>query len=227
MTRGADDPEVLVLLDIDGTLLTTDGAGREAFAAAIRAVFGWEDDLGWVSFAGATDLGLLHQICRRHGRRPTAGEIAVFFERMERELDERLTPRRVRVLPGARRFLAGLRRRRDVATALLTGNSRGGARIKIERAALELDVRRGAFGDELADRARLARRALRREGGARRWRAVWVVGDTPADVRAAGAIGALSLAVATGHHPAAELRRAGATLAIRRLTEVADLAFLG
>lgn len=226
MSTTPAERDVLVLLDIDGTLLTTDGAGREAFAVAIRAVFGWEDDLEWVSFAGATDLGLLHRICRRHGWRPTRLEVAMFFERMERELAARLTRRRVRVLPGARRFLAGLRRRSDVAVALLTGNSRGGARIKLERAALDLDVRRGAFGDELANRARLARMALRREGGLRRWRAVWVVGDTPADVAAAKAIGARSLAVATGHHPIAELCGTGATLAVDRLSDVADLAFL-
>ncbi|MCX7819180.1 MAG: haloacid dehalogenase-like hydrolase [Kiritimatiellae bacterium] len=216
----------LVLLDIDGTLLTTDGAGREAFAAAIRAVFGWEDDLGWVSFAGATDLGLLRTICRRHGRRPTRAEAGRFFRRMEEELARRLTRERVRVLPGARRLVVRLRRRADVSLALLTGNSRGGARIKLERAGLDVGPLRGAFGDEMGDRRRLARAALRRVGEAGAWRAVWVVGDTPADIRAALAIGARSLAVATGHYTVNELRRAGATLAVRRLTEVSDLAFL-
>lgn len=225
MKRGM--PDVLVLLDIDGTLLTTDGAGREAFSAAIKTVFGWLDDLAWVSFAGATDLGLLHTICGRYGRHPTAPEITEFFLQLAVELRLRLRPHRVRVLPGVRQFLALLQRRADVTVALLTGNSRSGAQIKLRSAGLDLEPLRGGFGDERADRCELARTTYEREGGAGRWRRVWVVGDTPADVRAAEAIHACSLAVATGHHSVAELGAAGATQAVNRLTEVLDLAFLG
>jgi len=40
----------LILFDIDGTLLTTDGAGRAALRAAGADVFAIEEDLqGWLS----------------------------------------------------------------------------------------------------------------------------------------------------------------------------------
>ncbi|MCC7108223.1 MAG: hypothetical protein IT382_02955, partial [Deltaproteobacteria bacterium] len=54
--------DLVVLWDIDGTLLSVHGAGRRAFAVALAATWQRPFDLDGVSFAGATDLGVLAQV---------------------------------------------------------------------------------------------------------------------------------------------------------------------
>jgi len=205
----------LLLFDIDGTLLDMHGAGRASFVRAFERAFGWKDDLRRIRFAGATDLDLLHRLIREHGREPTPADETAFFAQLPLELERALAePDRTpaRAFPGVVDLLERLGRRRDCVLGLVTGNIESCAWIKLRHLGLHAPFTLGAFGHEHGDRNEIARLALqraeRRHGGPFRRR--FLIGDTPNDIRAARAIGAVSIAVATGGHPAAELQAAGA-----------------
>jgi phosphoglycolate phosphatase-like HAD superfamily hydrolase len=211
-------PRHLVLFDIDGTLLDVQGAGRRAFAAALRATWDVDDDLHDVRFAGATDRGVLQQLRARHAL-PEADEPA-FFRAMERTLAAALGPEPPRVYPGVRDCLGRLAADGDVMLGLVTGNALRCAQVKLEHAGLDraiFDV--GGYGDEHHDRDELARRAVARARHARGmhdagFARTFLVGDTPNDVRAARAIGAVAVAVTTGHFDRAALVDAGADIVV-------------
>ena len=224
MNHGGSIPSggrVIVLLDIDGTLLHVHGAGRFAFARALAAVWGWEDDIHYINFSGATDLDVLHRILQRHGTPPLPTEIERFFETMARELQRAVQDRPVHLYPGVRELLEALSADARAVVGLVTGNTEAGARVKLRAAGLDNHFLLGAFGHEHADRAEIARLALdraRRQPGAAE-APVFLIGDTPSDIAAAHGIGAVAVAVATGQHPAAELLAAGADVVYETLED--------
>jgi phosphoglycolate phosphatase len=197
----------LVLFDIDGTLVDVRGAGRRAFSRALALTWGIDDDLAHVTFAGATDLGVLSQLAARHAIDVRAH--GTFFAHMARTRDEELVREPPIALPHARDSLEVLAARDDVVLGLLTGNARACAHLKLQRAQLPARFAHGGYGDEHADRNELARRA--RAGHER----VVVVGDTMKDVEAARAIGARAIAVCTGRYGRDEL--AGADVVVDTL----------
>lgn len=215
----------VVFFDIDGTLLDTHGAGREAFARALRAVFGRDEALRQISFAGATDLDVFRQVTRLSGIEPTAEEEDAFFRRLPQELEQTLAATPATTYPGVRSLVEALARDPRVLLGLVTGNIEPCARLKLASADLHGHFLLGAFGREHADRDEIARRALQRARqrllpGQRFCQRV-LIGDTPADVRAARAIGALAVAVATGKYSAGALKASGADHVLEDLSDTA------
>lgn len=222
-------PATVILFDIDGTLLDLKGAGRRAFVRAIEAVFGWPDEIRYVNFAGNTDLNVLAQVMAAHGRELVEADARRFFDHLPGELERALDePGGDRVIyPGVRELLERLTVLPDVVLALVTGNIEACARIKLRQFDLHHHFVLGAFGNEHADRARIAGLALQRALVAlprgQSVRARYLVGDTPFDVAAAHSIDAVSLAVATGSFSAAQLRTAGAGHALTDLGDTAQV----
>lgn len=220
---GADTPPTVVLFDIDGTLLDLKGAGRRAFVRAIEAVFGWQDDIRYVNFAGNTDLNVLTQVLAAHGRDLTDADARRFFARLPEELERAAAdPASDRTLyPGVRELLERLSDMPGVVLALVTGNIEPCARLKLRQFNLHGHFVLGAFGDDHADRSRIAALALQRVRQAlppgQRESARYLIGDTPFDITAAGAVSAVSIAVATGKYSVEQLRAAGADHALADL----------
>lgn len=180
-----------VLWDIDGTLLSVRGAGRRAFGVALERVWGRAFDLASISFAGATDLGVLAQVLAP--AELEAARVASFFDVLEAALALELERSPAQAFPAAHEATRALARQ-GTAQGLLTGNEERCARLKLRSAGFDTGLFSfGAFGHEHPDRDELARRAAHRRPG----RHV-VVGDTPRDVQAARAIGAIAVAVCTG-----------------------------
>ena len=207
---------IIVLFDIDGTLLDLKGAGRRAFVRAIEAVFGWKDEIRYVNFAGNTDLNVLGQVLAAHGRELTDGEARRFFAQLPVELERAAAePGGDRVVyPGVRELLERLTATPEAVLALVTGNIEACARIKLRQFDLHDHFVLGAFGNEHADRGRIAALALERAMAAlpsgQRVTGRYLIGDTPFDIAAARAVGAVSIAVATGKFSVDELGAAGA-----------------
>jgi phosphoglycolate phosphatase len=214
-----------VWFDIDGTLLNAGLAGRRAYARALAEAERIEDDLAWVRFAGATDLDILRQCRRRHGR-PDAPETAErFFSILEWRLREELTTHPPSLFPGVRELIAALARSPGVLAGLITGNTGPCARIKLEAAGIHGPFVLGAYGHEHGDRIEIARIALSRarRHGLAADAPMALVGDTPADIAAGHAVGARVLAVATGRHTVEELTAAGADRVEAGLTDTKAL----
>lgn len=217
----------LVLFDIDGTLLDTHGSGRQSFVQALAAVFGWQDDIAYIQFAGATDLDVLARIAARRGHALTPTEERAFLDHLPRELARTLPGARLELYPGVRELLQVLSSDKRVRVGLVTGNIEACARLKLQAFDLHGHFALGAFGHEHADRQEIARLAVRRaEAGladGQRIAARFLVGDTPSDVAAAHAIGATALAVATGAYPARDLRATGARHVLENLAATTDV----
>lgn len=204
----------MVLFDIDGTLLDLHGAGRKAFALALEDAFGWRDEIAYIQFAGATDLDVLDQVFRRHGRTLTATDAERFFSAMPARLRETSADTDVTIYPGAVDLVAALSKHPEVTIGLVTGNIEACARIKLEKAGLHGHFTLGAFGHEHGDRREIARMAKSRAIAAlpdgHEFTRTFLVGDTPSDITAAHHIGATSIAVTTGHYQRHQLESAGA-----------------
>ena len=199
---------LLVLWDIDGTLVYTAGHGRFAFQEAFESVVGRTPEP--VEFAGRTD----HQIAltmlggeRDHLPRvleELAGALAARKEAMRTE---------GYAYPGVAEVLEELHARDDVVQSLLTGNIEANAAVKVGAFGLEcwLDFEVGAYGsDPHEERSDLV--AVARERAAAKYgepTGAVLVGDTPLDVLAAQRAGARAVAVATGFADHEALRASG------------------
>ncbi len=190
----------LFLFDIDGTLLVTEGAAREAFSAAAFEIFGIEDDLKQVEFAGRTEPLIVADLLARRGLSLREDQEGPFWDALVGHMERLFVPPRGRLLPGVPELLDTLEGHPEFCLGLLTGNLSRVARIKLARFGLEDRFGFGAFGEEAADRNELARLAVRRASdrlGLPAARTI-VVGDTPYDIECARAAGAHAVAVATG-----------------------------
>ena len=211
----------LVLFDIDGTLVDTHGFGREAFIRGLARATGTRDELAYVSFAGNTDRNVLDQVEAARGVRLEAALVSRIFAAIAEELRELLRDNPAQEIAGARAFLARLEAE-GVALGLVTGNIRACADLKLGSAGLGRFFRFGGFGDEHAQRAKIAQAALaaaRAAGIDVAKGGICLVGDTPFDVAAGRALGVPVLGVATGKYDAAALRAAGAAEVIRDFSE--------
>jgi phosphoglycolate phosphatase-like HAD superfamily hydrolase len=215
---------VAVLFDIDGTLITTGGAGAVAWRRAFDDLYGIPADIGASSDAGMTDPEVgLRTFVDALGREPSNGEL------------ERVMERRLAYLPWAvaqsegYRVLAGVESLlpRLAGSGYLLGLTTGGvepaARVKLARAGLNRWFDFGGFGSDSTDRTELTRRAVERAflryGGSLDPSRCLVVGDTPLDISAAHGAGAVAVGVATGHFSAAQLHDAGADHVLTTLEE--------
>ncbi len=222
--------KTVALFDVDGTLVTTGGAGRRAMRTAFGEVCGAPHALDHVKLGGKTDPMILREGLAVIGRpfEPAlvADILTRYLVRLEAELEQ---TDGYRVFEGV---LPILDRARDlsVAVGLGTGNVEQGAMLKLGRGGLEHRFAFGGFGSDAEDRTELVRTGATRGaaalGVALSECRVIVVGDTPRDVYAAHGIGAHCIAVATGGYTTDVLVNAGADLVVERLDEPAALAFL-
>jgi phosphoglycolate phosphatase len=201
---------MLIFWDIDGTLLTTNRAGIFAWEEAVRDLTGRSVDLDRFETAGHPDHGIARRLLADYGgfTAPTAPQVAELVRRYEDHLPAALTRRTGRVLPNVREILERLAGEPAVCSLLLTGNTRRGALTKLGHYGLLDFFSDGGFSEGDADRATIARAALARAVGTGcpvQPDRIYVVGDTPHDLRCASAIDARAIAVATGQHTLAEL----------------------
>lgn len=203
----------LILFDIDGTILLTDGAGKRAIHRALIEVFGGTgpDDH---RFDGKTDPQIVRELMRLegHGDAHIDEHMSPLLERYVAYLREELDagPSGVRVMPGVHELLDALEGQPGVVLGLLTGNLEAGARAKLSAAGIDPDrFRVGAYGSDHETRGELPavaqRRAREQLGLDIPGHDVVVIGDTPADLHCGRSIGARAIGVATGHYTVADL----------------------
>ena len=211
-----------ILFDIDGTLIRTGGSGKAAMEVAMRTTFGLAEVRDTVTYSGRTDQAIGRDLLRENGIAPTDANYFALQRAYLGELPGSITRLGGNVCPGVPQVLRELDRP-DVLLGLLTGNVREGARIKLRHFGLWESFALGGYGDEHADRDDVARAALAAVHAHLGHRAppekVWIIGDTPLDVKCARAVGARAVAVATGWHAIEELH---ATDADHVLADFAD-----
>ncbi|MGH7702554.1 MAG: HAD family hydrolase [Gemmatimonadales bacterium] len=217
----------LVLFDIDGTLLLTQGAGRRAI---VRALTSEVDDLtafDQVRFDGKTDPQIVVELLTAAGHPDPANaeRVSLLCRRYADCLREELreTGWRTHVLPGIPALLDRLEQQASVVLGLLTGNLADGAILKLRAGGI--DPARfpvGAYGSDSAHRPELpaiaASRAVPHFGREPQREEIVIIGDTPDDVTCGRLVGARGIGVATGSYPVLDLLNAGAYAAFDDLS---------
>jgi phosphoglycolate phosphatase len=203
----------LVLFDIDGTLLNSQGLGKASMQSALTNVFGAPGDPKY-RYDGKTDRQIVRDTMRLQGHSDEHIDA-----RMDKLLDHYLGGLRermdsgafkVRPLAGVMDILDALEKRDDIVLGLLTGNVEPGARIKLAAAGIDPDrFKINAFGSDHEHRPELPAIAQRRASetfgldiaGER----IVVIGDTPADIQCGRSLGAKAIGVASGHYTVEQL----------------------
>jgi len=213
-----------VLFDVDGTLISTGGAGARSWRYAFDELHGIPADIGQYTDAGWTDP----EVAKRTflgavGHEPSPQELATvmaaYLDRLPWEVEH---SEKYRVLDGAEETLRTFSRD-GVLLGVTSGAVEAAAHIKLSRAGFNRYFPFGGYGSDSADRIELTRCALARGG-----RLVgheldpkkcFVVGDTPKDIDAGHGAGCLAIGTATGHYDADQLRDAGADHVMTSLRE--------
>jgi phosphoglycolate phosphatase len=216
---------VAILFDVDGTLISTGGAGTRSWREAFRKLHGIPADIGKYTEAGMTDPTVGRATFMSvMGRAPTHQEmirlLAAYLEYLPSEVAR---SEGFRVLDGVETLLPRLRDG-GFLLGITTGALESAAHIKLARAGLNHYFSFGGYGSDSDDRAELIRRAIQRGGAivghSLDAGSVLVVGDTPLDIEAAHAAGALGVGVASGHYPFDQLRASGADFVIKSLNDL-------
>ena len=200
----------LLLFDIDGTLLTSGGAGEGALKDAMRERFGIEEDLVGITLAGATDALIARLLIEKHSLPYTVENTSALLDCYLRHLPQRMPNHAGRLMPGILELLNTLKGNRECTLALLTGNLRRGAEIKLSHYGVWDYFEFGAFADDHHDRNELGHfaraRAFDLHGIEFAPENICVIGDTPRDIECGRAIGAKTAAIATGNYSSRELQ---------------------
>lgn len=220
----------LILFDIDCTLLWTGGAGRESTRRAMLEIFGVADGLDDHAFGGKTDWQTLVELLSRHGysEADVGRYMPAYHEAMGRHLAAIIHQYPVRACPGALETVAVFHQRPDTLLGLVTGNVGSAAQIKLRAAGFDpawFPI--GAYGHEAMQRDDLpplaVARAVAHYGHPLEPDQVIVIGDTPADVGCARALGAVAVAVGTGFGERRELEESRPDYLIDDLTSLLDI----
>ncbi|MFD4143659.1 HAD family hydrolase [Streptomyces sp. NPDC058572] len=219
--------ELIVLWDIDHTLIENAGVSKEIYAAAFSALSG-RRPTGPAHTEGRTDRLIMRDMFARDGL-PEPDWPAVEAA-LTRAGEERFNDLRLRgtALPGVREALKAASAQVDWVSSVLTGNIAANARVKLSAFGLDplLDLSAGAYGADAElrpDLVAIARERARRLHDVPTDVPAVLVGDTPRDVEAALATDSGIIAVASGIHGAEELAAAGASVVLPDLSDTAEL----
>ncbi|VAW30215.1 hypothetical protein MNBD_CHLOROFLEXI01-234 [hydrothermal vent metagenome] len=202
----------LLLFDIDGTLLRSNGAGRLTLAYALEKTFGTVGSLESYSMSGKTDPRIITDLLTAVGisAEEITDRLPAIYELMAEHGQDVFAEKGMFACAGVPELLAQLQKRDDVLLGLLTGNSQLTAPIKLAAAEIEPQMFKvGAYGSDAIDRNDLPAIGIRRAnllmGKQFNGNNTVIIGDTPADILCARAGKATAVAVATGWHAAATL----------------------
>jgi phosphoglycolate phosphatase-like HAD superfamily hydrolase len=194
----------VVLFDLDWTLIYTGGAGVKALDYAFKATFGIPEAMKRVSPDGKTDRAICREMIQMVlNRTPKEDEIDTlcrgYLERLAQEIPQ---SEGYRILPGVPELLEAIKGQDGILMGLGTGNLEEGARIKLARAGFMKYFQFGGYGSDAEERPKVLKAAIQRAEAlaGQRFNAqeVIVIGDNIRDVQAGQAIGAMTIAVATG-----------------------------
>jgi phosphoglycolate phosphatase-like HAD superfamily hydrolase len=218
----------LILWDIDGTLVYMDRAGERALLLTTKELY--QRDLGEslpVDLRGRTDTSIMRDLLAHLGIPGSLEEEQRFRRAYLSHMPITLPAGKARVLAGIREALDAIHAHPEIHQALLTGNLREGAKLKLSYLGLWDYFEFGAFADDSHLRDELGPFALARAeeklGIKFPPERVWIIGDTPHDVACGKAIGAKTIAVATGSFSVEELAALKPTHVFKDLSDTQAL----
>ena len=220
----------LLLWDLDETLVTTAGAGERSIVRSARKHWSVDVDLSLIPYAGCTDRRIGHLIRKHFGIAEDESTLRAYLDDFVNYVSEELPDSDARILAGVAEVVEAAHISPDHLQGLLTGNLRAAAEAKLVPFGLWDYFSFGAFADDAIERLDLGPIALARAsecyGVTFAPEEVTIIGDTPHDLACARAIGARSLAVASGRFTLEQLAECEPTCLVCSLQEPAALSFL-
>lgn len=214
----------LILFDIDGTLISTGGAGTRSLDKAFEEVLGIKQAFKNFEMAGKTDIQIIKEGLLRCNIAPSKPLVTQIIRSYLKNLEIEINNNSKHLKPGVAEVINLIHRELKYPMGLLTGNLETGARIKLEPFGLNPILPFGAFGSDHEDRRALLPVAIYRFTRIAKQRIDFsqcvIVGDTPRDVACAKPYGAKVVAVATGPYSVDELIRTDADLVVENMTEI-------
>ncbi len=220
----------LVLFDLDGTLVTTGGAGCRALAKGAAKLYGKMPVFEHALISGRTDLdnftiiyGLLHK-----GKKPSAAEVKklhkAYVAQLPGEVHALVRAKKYNLLPGVAQFLKELAKEKDIVLGLGTGNVEEGTHIKLKPSGLDKYFSVGGFGTDGHTREQMLRAAVKRAEKKYKTKfapdQVYVIGDTHRDICAAKNCGFHNAVITSGLGDPKKILRAAAELEVKDFTEL-------
>lgn len=220
--------DILLIWDIDGTLVNMDRAGERTWLVVVKDLY--QRDLGErlpINMNGRTDISVVRDVLAYLGVPVTPEEEERMRSTYFAHMAGLLPQLRPFIHPGIREALDAVHAHPNIHQALLTGNFRDGARLKLSCLGLWDYFQFGAYSDDSANRDALGPIVLSRAEESLGIKFppddVYVVGDTPHDIACGKAIGAKTIAVATGSCSFDELAALKPTYTFKNLSDTAAL----
>jgi len=214
----------LILYDIDGTLVSTGGAGTRSMNYAFQTLFGVEDAFRHIPMAGKTDFQIMREGLKAHGFPYMDGNVQKMMNGYIEFLQKEISNPNKHLMPGTLESL-DLFKEMGMSIGLLTGNLEQGAAIKLGAFGINDYFLAGAFGSDDEDRDKLLPVAIKKfagKGYVFNAADCIVIGDTPRDVQCAKIHGARCIAVATGPYSKTELLKTDADIVLDSLEQTAQ-----
>lgn len=206
----------LVLYDIDGTLVSTGGAGTRSMNYAFHELFGIRDAFRYIPMAGKTDFQIMREGLKAHGLPYLDGNVEKMMNGYLEHLQKEINNNNKHVMPGILESLEMLKNM-GMSLGLLTGNLEQGASIKLGAFGIDRYFLDGAYGSDDEDRDKLLPVAIKKfaaKGHDFDAKDCIVIGDTPRDVQCAKVHGAQCIAVATGPYSKEDLLNTEADIVV-------------
>lgn len=216
---------ILVLFDIDKTLIPGSLAHKESFSVAFKKIFGITTTIDIVNYHGMTDQQIIIEVLKKNRLKENeitkkmdecqSAMIMYFQEAIE---DEQIFP-----LDGVVDLLDNLKEK-NMLLGLVTGNLEQIAKRKLKRAGIESYFRLGGFGSDGINRADLVRLAIKRAQGSFNFSQsnnIFLFGDAPQDMLAAKDNFIKAIGITTGIYSEKELKAAGADYVLINLKDTA------
>lgn len=215
----------LVLFDLDGTLVTTGGAGCQALIKGTEKLYGKKPIFEHSLISGRTDLdnftivyGLLYR-----GKKPTKAELKkmekAYVDQLPTEVHALVRAKKYDLIPGIDKFLKELSKEKDIVLALGTGNVEKGAYIKLGPSGLGKYFTFGGWGTDGHTREDMLKAAVKRAEKKYKTKfepdQVYVIGDTHRDICAAKNCGFHNAVITTGLGDPKKIFRAAAELEVK------------
>ncbi len=220
--------QILVLFDVDLTLIATTGCNLLALNSAFEQLHGIPDAFNDVVFGDGLDLPLMTEMFRKWGLAkgnpdefPDLSEFKqVYFNHLRRRLE---TWTDGYMCPEARELLEALSREPGVQLGLETGNFREAVFIKLRRFGLDTYFEEGGFGGDWMTRTDVVADSIARcqalSGRVYDPGEIFLIGDSISDVEAGKANGINTVAVATGRCDTETLQALGPTFVFEDLSD--------
>lgn len=198
----------LILFDVDGTLLKTSKAHVDSFEVAFKKVCDVNGTGG--GYDGYTSPQIIYDVLERNGF--SKDKIKEKYDEIVKVLietaKEKISKEKLIILPGVEELLKELSEK-DILMGLVTGNMEEIARFKFKKLGLTDYFKVGGFGSDDFSRTNLVKIAIKRAENLRfKGNDVFLVGDTPRDVKAGKGAGVKVIAVATGSYSKEDLKDA-------------------